>query len=188
MNWKTAILLLISLSVFASSVSDSDPAKNNANKFLNSESNSSTDNIDRSNVGLSELPFEDCPGIQITGINREDRVLLNRTTWTDLPGMNLSCSNTEGNPVLISFSASLNDRVGSYYGGLVELRLLRDDEQIAHQRVGFDISPLYNDLTASITHTDTPPAGEHTYRVEYKINNSGYRAFTDVRNLQIYTK
>ncbi len=144
--------------------------------------------LGESGIDISQLPDTECDGIQILGVNRDDRLLLDRTTWAVMPGMTLDCINSESSPVLINFTTRVNDRVANFYGGLLEIRLLRDGEEIRRTETGFSVSPLFNDLTASLTFTDEPEAGEHTYTVEYRLSNSGYRAFSVERNMQIYTK
>ena len=139
-------------------------------------------------VELNDLPEQDCFGIQILGINRDERIVLDRTTWADLTDLKLTCVNSESSPVLVNFSTQVSDRVSGYYGGIVSFRLVRDGEEISQTSLGFTLSPFFSDFSSSISFTDTPEAGEHIYKIQYKLNTSVCRAFAQTMNLQIYTK
>lgn len=88
------------------------------------------------------------------------------TTFVDIPGKSVTLTTT-GGPVLALFSGShypTSDGVVGYW------RIIRDDSVvIAYNNHSFEITPNQWATTA-IFGTDTPPAGVHIYKVQWRVS------------------
>jgi hypothetical protein len=86
------------------------------------------------------------------------------TSFVDLPGQSVTLT-TSGETVLVMYSGSHSSNNVSVTG---YWRVIRDDSVvIAHNNHAF--APLQW-TTTTLLGADTPPAGEHTYKVQWRVN------------------
>jgi hypothetical protein len=88
------------------------------------------------------------------------------TTFVDLPSRSVTL-NTSGGPVLVMFSGSHRP---SEVGVVGYWQIVRDDSVvIAYNNQAF-VSSIYEWTTTTLFGVDTPPKGEHTYKVQWRVS------------------
>ena len=88
------------------------------------------------------------------------------TAFVDLPGQTVTLT-TSGGTVLVMFSGSHRP---SEVGVVGYWRIVRDDSVVITYNNQAFVSSMYEWTTTTLFGVDTPPAGVHTYKVQWRVS------------------
>jgi len=88
------------------------------------------------------------------------------TSFVDLPGLSVTLT-TSGGAVLVMFSGSHKP---SEVGMVGYWRIVRDDSVVVAYNNQAFVSSIHEWTTTTLFGVDAPPAGEHTYKVQWRVS------------------